>query len=584
MINLTYMRALTARVIVASRRSPSCFYAGIVFRICGRLFDLLPFFIGYLCLSGLWRSAAVAEAPRLQALDSLPLLITALIATLIGQLIFNYLGQRMTFLGSYNLMEGYREQAIDNLHRMPLGQLQSQRVGQLSEVMTEDVKRLEGIFTHLIADIVSALAASLILACALFLLNWQITLGIQITFPFALWALGAAKRFFIEQSKHKQSLFSEASGLLVEFIMGLKTLRLFNRSELWLNRLNRHFSEIKRLSFGVETWGGGSVMLYRLILEFGLVGLLLAVGLLADEEQRGAQVWLFYFLLIYKLYQPLLEIGETAAVLNYAAQSEIRLRQIIEAPLLLEPDTPQTPKTFSIAFNHVSFSYEQQLVIQDISFFAPQGTLTAIVGPSGSGKSTLLNLLARFYDPSQGTIEVGGIDIKAIGSDLLYQSMSMVFQNVQLNQGSILDNIAMGKCDADFVEIERACHDAYCVDFIEQLPDKYQTKIGESGVGLSGGERQRLSIARALLKDAPIMLLDEATASVDPIAQFEIQRALSRLAKGRTVIMIAHRLNTIRYADQIIVLDKGRISGCGKHEQLLAENPLYKKLWRAQNT
>lgn len=583
MISIKDMNAVIRRVITVSKHSPRQFYTGIVFRIGERIFDILPFFVAYFWLASQWQSLQQPVFDYQPSAMSLNTVVIVLIIVLAGQLVCSYLGQRMTFLGSYRLMEGYRGQIINHIHRIPIGQLQKQRVGELSEVITDDVKRLEGIFTHLIADIASTLIVTLSLAVILFFIDWQITLSILITFPPALLGLTKAKRFFVERGKRKQALFSETSGLLIEFVMGLRTLRLFNRTAYWLELLRQKFTEIKQRSLGVEAWGGGAVMFYRLLLEPGLVGLLLAIGSLYQSGGGSSMIWLLYFLIIYKLYQPLLEIGETAAILNYAAESEKRLQQILDTPLLPEPEHPALPENFTISFDNVSFGYDERQVINDVSFSVPQGTLTAIVGPSGSGKSTLLNLLARFYDPQKGQIRIGNVDIKAMGSDLLYQYISIVFQNVQLNQGTIAENVAMGKPDASRTEIEKACYDAFCTDFIEQLPAGYETQIGESGLNLSGGERQRLSIARALLKNAPILLLDEATASVDPIAQHEIQSALSLLAKDRTVVMIAHRLNTIRYADQIIVLDRGRICGKGKHDELLQTNALYQQLWHAQN-
>lgn len=237
-----------------------------------------------------------------------------------------------------------------------------------------------------------------------------------------------------------------------------------------------------------------------------------------------------------------------------------------------------------MAFEGVGFRYDTsaEWVLRDVSFRAPQGRIVAVVGPSGGGKSTLLHLLARFFDPQEGRITLGGVDLRDLGPDRLYDHLSFVFQDVQLFDGSVLENVRIGRPDATDAEVMAACRAARCDEFIRRLPQGYETPIGENGQRLSGGQRQRLSIARALLKDAPVLLLDEATASVDPEAQHEIQEAISRLIKGRTVIVIAHRLHTIQHADQILLLAQGRIIERGSHDELLRAGGLYRDMWALQ--
>lgn len=569
------------RVIKYSGRKPQMFYQGVLLRIAERIFDLLPFFIAYLWFSYIYQH--LNGMTQQQLIISLVVVIISLVVVLIVQLLASYYGYLKSFVGSYHIIAGYRERIIDQIHAMPLGEIQNQQVGELTEVVTSDVKKLEGIFTHSVADILSASCASLVMFMVLACYNWQLALALIIPLPVAVIILEKVKKYFLIQSKQKQQLFAQISGLLVEFIMGIRTLRLFNKSELWLNKLNQQFIKLKDSNLQVEAFGGGAVMLFRLLVEFGLVALLVVMAYLITAKQITPLDWLLFILIAHKLLQPLLTLPESITIFRYAIESETRLQQMLDTPLLKEPQTPKQVSDFTIALENVSFRYEVKPILQDISFTVPQGTLTAIVGPSGSGKTTLLNVLARFYEPQQGTINIGGVAIGDIGTEGLYQCLSIVFQQVLLHQGSILENVAIGNPTASQQQIEQACKAAYCDSFINNLEHGYQTAIGETGSGLSGGERQRISIARALLKDAPILLLDEVTASVDPIAQYEIQQALSKLAQGRTVVMIAHRLNTIRYAEQIIVLDQGRIVGCGKHDDLLQHNQLYQQLWQAQS-
>lgn len=363
--------------------------------------------------------------------------------------------------------------------------------------------------------------------------------------------------------------------------MGIKTLRLFNRSHLWLLRLNKCFDNIKSASANVEAWSAGPVVLYRFFVELGIVAFLFLSSLWINPDSDTI-IYILYFLLAYKLLSPLLEVAEYFTVLRYATQSECKINELLSAELLIEPKKPIVPKQYTICFDKVSFRYDDEWILNNISFEAPQNAITAIVGTSGSGKSSIMNLLARFYDPQQGKICVGGIDIKDIGSHELYHFVSMVFQYVQLYNSTIMENVRTGRIDATDDEVIAACKAANCHEFIQLLPKSYNTEVGEGGSRLSGGERQRISIARALLKDAPILLLDEATASVDPETQYHIQKALTQLALGRTVIMIAHRLSTIINADQIIVVDKGYIVEQGDHTCLLTNNGVYKKLWDSQ--
>jgi sulfate-transporting ATPase/ATP-binding cassette subfamily B protein len=487
-----------------------------------------------------------------------------------------------SFLGSYALTISYRGRLIDHLQRLPLGIFGRQRIGQMAAVITDDVKRVEDIFTHLTAELLAAVSVPLLFALVLAWVDWRLTLLLLISLPLATWALNGANRFFLAHGGRKQALFLDTSGLIVEFVTGVRTLRLFHRADEWLRQLDERFTRIRHASMGAEAWGGGSVQIYRLVMEGGLVLLLLGAGWLIGTQGLSSVSWLLFVVAAYKLLDPLLDAAAYLVELRAMVQGEARLQELLDEAPLDEGSVTGAPACFDVEYRGVNFAYGQQQVLHDISFCAMEGGITAIVGPSGAGKSSLLYLLARFQDPQQGQIMLGGIDLRRMHSDALYQHLGFVFQDVQLFDGSILDNVRIGRADASDEAVIAACRNAFCDEFVQRLPQGYATRIGENGQQLSGGERQRLSIARALLKDAPVLLLDEATASVDPQSQHEIQRALSRLVKGRTVIMIAHRLHTIRRADQILVLDEGRLRECGTHQTLLASNGLYAELWREQ--
>lgn len=573
------------RVIYQSACSARQFYWGLVWRVLERGFEVLPFLLCYFWLNQVFSvDVTVAEKAVIETanIEVAGVFACLLFITFICQLICSYLGQQQSFLGSYRIMAAYREQLIDRVRQLPLGSLYQYRSGQLADILTDDVKRIESIFTHLAADLFSAALMPLILLFGLLWLDWRLSLSLIIGLPLALWVLNSVRYFFSEIGRRKQDKFRQTAGILVEFVTGIKTLQLFNCADVWLSRLNRNFDDIKHLSLGLEAWGAGPVLIYRLLVELGLVFFLIVCSQLVTTDHTILKSLLF-LLLAYKLLGPLLEVAEHLTVLRFAVQSEKKTQALFAGELLAEPDQCVKLSSYDITFDNVCFAYDETLSLSNIDFEVKQNTITAIVGPSGSGKSSLMNLLARFYDPCSGVVRLGGHDLKAIGTEQLYDKVSIVFQQVQLYDASVIENIKIGRLDSTHADVVAACQSANCHDFIMQLPQGYNTRIGEGGTRLSGGERQRLSIARALLKNAPILLLDEATASVDSDSQYEIQRALNQLVVGRTVIMVAHRLSTVKNANQIIVLDEGRIVEKGSHQNLIHGDGLYKKLWHAQS-
>lgn len=565
------------RVIRKSRRSPAKIYLGLLLRVVERAFSIAPYFLAWYWLLDM---PPFASATSDHSSWAAPAVI--LVVLLLGQITFSYFSQMNSFLGSYDLTLSYRERLIDHLRQLPLGVFARQRVGQLSSVMTDDVKRLEDVFTHLTAELLAAVSVPVLFAICLVWVDWRLALALLITWPLALFALNAANRIFLTLGRGKQLAVQETSGLIVEFISGLRTLRLFGRAHVWIGRLDQRFAQIRQVSMGAEAWGGGSVQAYRVVLELGLLLLLLVAGWLAGDEDLTPATWLLFVLVSYKVLDPLLDAAAYLVELRAMLQGEARLQRLLDTPVLREGVRTEPPQNFSVAYKQVSFAYDSKPILQDIDFEVPQGTVTAIVGPSGAGKSSLLHLLARFDDPQSGTIYLGGTDLNAWRSDSLYRYFGFVFQDVQLFEGSILDNVRIGRDGASDREVIDACSRAGCDSFVQRLPEGYATRIGENGQQLSGGERQRLSIARAILRDAPVLLLDEATASVDAQSQHDIEQALACLSEGKTVLMVAHRLNAVRHVDQILVLDQGRVHEKGTHQELLKHDGLYAELWRRQ--
>lgn len=583
------------RVIRHSHSSAAQFYQGLVYRTLERCLEVMP-----ICVCFAWIYSVQNNAPLLgirwqdtifdlgeDSLVSQDILFCSLLllSLFILQLCCAYLGQKQSFLGSYSIIQSYRVSVIAQVRQLPLGSLYQYRSGQLAEMLTQDIKRIEAIFTHIAADVFSASVAPIIWLIALLWLDWQLALSLIAGLPLAVLILTAAQRIFSHVSLRKQELSRDTAGLLAEFALGIKTLRLFNQTDLWVTKIRNRFEQLKALSIGMEVWGAGPVVSYRLMLECSVVILILVMTSSINNAPLSTldtTNFILFLLLAYKLLGPLLEVSEHLIMLRLAIQSENKIQTLFAAHLLPEPINPSTLKQFNICFDNVSFAYEQEQVLRNISFDVPQNTITAIVGPSGAGKSSIVNLVARFYEPALGTISIGDRDLACIGTEQLYDHISVVFQHVQLYDASVMENVRAGRQNASDDEVIAACKTANCDQFIRALSGGYHALVGEGGTRLSGGEQQRLSIARGLLKDAPILLLDEVTSSMDPQNQYLIQHALNTLAKDKTVIMIAHRLSTVIHADQILVMDKGKIVERGTHSTLIQNNKLYKQLWEAQ--
>ncbi|SDJ56700.1 sulfate-transporting ATPase/ATP-binding cassette, subfamily B [Pseudomonas delhiensis] len=562
----------------ADTRAPRL-WLGLALRVLERACAMAPFFLGFF-----WLGDPASGNQGLAQSASPGWLAVGLLALLMVQLLCSHFGQLNTFLGGYQLMHGYRRSLLDHVGRLPLGALRRERIGQLGERLTEDVKRIESIFTHVLAELLAALSVPLMFMLVLVWVDWRLTLALLVTLPLAFAMLNLLSGFFLAVGRRKQQGFLEAAGLLVEFIGGLRTLRLFDRAEPWRTRLDCQFRAIERHSLGVEAWAGSAIQLYRICIDMSLALMLAVAAWLAATSQLSALSWMLFALVANRLLDPLLDAAAYLSELRGLAQAQTRLQELMQLPEVQEPLAPASLHGHRVVFRNVGLRYpgQAQWALQGVEFVVEEGQMVAIVGPSGAGKSSLLHLLARFHDPQQGSIELGGVDLRQIRLEQLYQQSSFVFQDVQLFDGSVLDNLCLAKPEASLEEVVEVCRQTCCDEFIRSLPEGYDTRIGENGQRLSGGERQRLSIARALLKDAPILLLDEATASVDPLAQYEIQRGLSQLAQGRTLIVVAHRLGTVCHADLILVLEGGCVVERGRHEQLLAEDGLYAELWRRQ--
>jgi ATP-binding cassette subfamily B protein len=501
-------------------------------------------------------------------------------------LMFLFIANRKAFFASfedgYSICADGRKDITNHLRKMPMGFYNSRDPGDIGAYIVTDYGNIEHLVTHLVPQFFGALSMPLILLTCLFFINWKLALAATLVLPLA-WPVAKLSNYIIAKVgiKHQKTKVG-AMSRMIEYIQGIKLIKAFNLGGRKFERLERAFRDLKRESIRLEAGSGPSVIFAATILNGGFVLIILLGFYLLLSAEITSPVFIMFLILGVHIYQPLIHAMTFMAEMNYMKLGVDRVEELRRAPLLPEGNNTDSFENYDIEFKNVWFRYRNTDVINDLSLKISSQKLTALVGPSGSGKTTLTRLIARFWDVDKGEVLIGGQNIKDYPTEHLMSNISIVFQDVYLFNDTIYNNIRIGNEDATREEIIAAAKAAQCHDFIEAMPEKYETMVGEGGSTLSGGEKQRISIARAILKNAPVVLLDEATASLDPENELFIQQAINDLVKNKTVIIIAHRLNTIQKADKIAVIDKGRVVEQGRHNDLLKNNSLYKSLWDEQ--
>ena len=502
---------------------------------------------------------------------------------LVLKTISNAIADMSKHFAGFDLVERIREKIILKLKMFSLGFYTNERLGEISTIIHKDVDNMEMVVGHLWTRMSADFIVALILGIGLFCVDWRMGLTMVAILPIALFSLYRGIRSGMKAQEESQDNLADMVSLFVEYVKGIPVLKVFGGKGMFRDRLDHSVSEFGESSKNTSRLAAVSVGRYTFLIELAFA-LMATIGLWWTQQgELSLFAYLMFIIVSKEFYKPFVNMENHW--LNYikVKDSYGRISHLLNAPVITNPEQPKTATHFNLSFDKVGFHYEKEgFEMKNLTFHVPEGTVTALVGSSGSGKTTITNLLLRFWEPQNGSIRIGGIDIREMDYDYLLGKISVVMQNVILFSDTIANNIKVGNRNATQEEIEEAARRAMIHDFIISLPEGYETKIGENGLGLSGGQKQRLSIARAFLKDAPIILLDEITSNVDPVNEYKIQQAMSALIRNRTVLVIAHHLQTIRNANQIIVMDKGQLVENGTHAELEAKGGVYCKLLSMQ--
>ena len=568
------MFALISRILNLSGRYKSRIQAAFLCAFVESILSKMPIFMAVIVLAGFADNTLTGKTCLFVGLG--------LLAVVVVQTVVHYLSDRLQSAAGFMIFADKRMELGNHLRKMPMGYFTSGNIGKISSVLSTDMVFIEEVAMSTLGNMMGYLLSSLILLVFMFYLNVQLGLIAAAVTVLAWLVSKGMNKVSLREAAERQEQSERLTDAVLSFVEGIGVIKSYNLLGEKSEELTDNFQRSRNTSLAFEQKMTPWTMSLNILYGIGIAAIF---GLSIVLEQRGALPLAYVLgvlLFVFDLFGPLKALYGEASRLTVMNAALDRIEAVLNEPEL--PDTGKQhlpaqaqPGQPEVQFNDVVFAYQDKEVLHHISFAMKKDSMTALVGPSGSGKSTIANLLARLWDVKSGSIIIRGMDIRNVPLAELMEQISMVFQRVYLFQDTIYNNISIGKPDATEEEVYAAAKKARCYDFIMALPDGFQTVVGEGGATLSGGEKQRISIARCILKDAPIIILDEATASVDTDNESYIQEAISELVKGKTLLVIAHRLNTIQNADQILVIDNGQIAQQGTHEELLKQPGIYQE-------
>ena len=547
---------------------------GILFVSLGMLLSICPILVIYKVIKSLFLYGKLEQS-------TIQFCIYGLAAVVLSYCL-TYIGGILCHKFSYVLIANLKKKILFHIGNLPLGFFTGDNKSKIRQVLGSDMNQIEGYFSHQLPNLISTLA--LILAMIIVMLKINLILGlttlliifvglgIQIAIMAKIIKSGGLEKNF--------AILDQINSATTEYVKGMPEVKIFGTGAKSFKTFSKSVGEYRDFTSSMTSMIRPGFVSFRMFI-LSVATFIVPVGILLMSRNNNldfATVFIFYLILAPAFSVPALKLRDFAEGMNLLNEVVLRIYEIIDQKELAIKNSEEEIKGHDLEFNNVSFSYGNEEVLKNISFCAKQGEVTALVGYSGAGKSTIGTLIPRFYDPSEGSIKIGGVNIKNIPINVLMDNIAFVFQDSDLITDTVFNNVAMAKTGSTKEDVIKACKKARCHDFIEKLPNGYNTVLGK-GTYLSGGEKQRIAVARAILKDAPILVLDEATSFADSENEYLMQEALSDLVKDKTVIMIAHRLNTIEHANQILVISDGKIAERGKHEDLILADGIYKRLF-----
>ena len=544
----------------------------ILLAVLGEMFGIVPFLMVALLADELYRGTSTIQ--RVLFFSGI-----AAICQLIKMLL-TWRSSLMSHKISFTILKNIREAITDRMAKVPMGVMLETPTGTFKNLIVDNVAKLEDSMAHFMPELPSNIAAPLCSILLIFILDWRMGLASLITIPLGILFFAAMMRGYGPRMENYMRSANDMNSSLVEYVSGIQVIKAFNRSASSYGKYSKsvNYFHDSTMEWWSQCWFWNAAA--RAVLPSTLLGTLPVGAWLYMEGTLSLPVFLISLVVPLGFVAPLMKVSEAMEQVSMIKGNLEQVTAFLKTPELVRPSEPVSLGERTYQFEDVHFGYKETEVLHGISFQTRPGTMTAIVGPSGSGKSTIAKLMAGFWDVTSGSVRFGGQDIRQIPFEQLMGEISYVAQDNFLFDKSIRENIRMGNPAATDEEVEDAAKAANCHDFIMQLEQGYDTLAGDAGDRLSGGERQRITIARAMLKPSSVVILDEATAYADPENEALIQQAISKLVAGKTLIVVAHRLNTIRNADQILVVANGNIAGRGTQEELLRECPIYQKMWQ----